>query len=715
MTGFKQTANAFDQTDKEARDFIDTLTKAQRVGDSVADAHRRLAGDIDKTTKETKELNTENEKSVQSFKRVNLSLTDVIMGFQQLSRMAQQAGEFLAEAGQQEGIRIEFRRMAEQAGLTATEVQKSMEMVAQGTISAQRQMQAANKLFLANMDLTADQIGQLMAIARDRARGMGISVEKAFADIIQGVTKSQPLILDNLGIIVKMGEASNIMADALGKSVDDLTAQERSMALVNQVLRDNGDAMDRVLTRQDTMVDNLSRTTTSWENMTIAMGAFSVQSATVQQSIKDTNDLIIAASQLLQLTAAGADGQTEFKRAFEETGSELLAQLSSIEAYNDAMRAMGEATGETFTGLDNVAFLLNRLTLDLATSAISAEEFASQWRVLSREIDGDIANEIHSLTAQFERGGIAAEDYIKLIRFMAADLGALTLATDDMGESMKDQATKITAATRAVREFTFSIKDAQLEQREALAGFADDQRDSGRRIAGFDDALQQQLTKTALQGTQRRSDIGVRFGDKQEDIALKRGDRLTDFDREIAGARISVHREFWQEIQRINDQGDEEENDAIRARDARALTEARNQEKKQVNSATQAHENEEFALEESLREKENKIETATQRALRDAGIARSRSLRDQQTGELRSIQSQRTASEIRINNERQAQSIAESDLIAHWDRRVSIAEAGARREGQFTQLSQVFFGKAGATKQVATRQISDGRGRKRTR
>lgn len=676
----------------------------------------RLATSLDKATKEAKELNTENEKSVQSFKRVNLSLTDVIMGFQQLSRMAQQAGEFLSEAGKQEGIRIEFRRMAEQAGLSANEVLQAMESVAQGTISTQRQMQAANKLFLANMDLTADQIGQLMAIARDRARGMGISVEKAFGDIIQGVTKSQPLILDNLGIIVKMGEASEIMAAALGKSVDDLTAQERSMALVNQVLRDNGDAMDRVIGRQDTMADNLARVTTNLENITVAMGAFAAGSVLVEDTLSGTNDLLDTASKFLILTASNFDALAAEQAVFNATRNEALAAMASDRTFEDAMRRQLEAVGLLEPVTETLVSRLDDLAFALATNAIKSDEFASQWRTLSSQFeDGPIKREINFLVQEFEDGLLTATQFLKGIESLSSGLDDLAPDIDDVAESMKGLAAKIEGATQATREFTVSIKDAQLEQREALASLVDDQRDSSRRIAGFDDDLQRQLTKTALQGTQRRADIGVRFGDKQADIALKRGDNITDLDREIAGARISVHREFWQEIQRINAQGDENETDAIRARDARALTEARNQEQKEVNSATQAHENEERALEESNRNKRREIETATQRALRDAGIARQRQLRDQHTGELRSIQSQRTASEIRINNERQAQAIAESDLIGHWNRRVAIAEEGARREGQFTQLAAVLSSKAGATKQVATRQISDGRGRKRTR
>ena len=69
--------------------------------------------------------------------------------------------------------------------------------------------------------------------------------------LITGIKRGSSALIDNTGIVLKLGEANEAMAQKLGKSVEALTAQEKSLAilyataeavptLVNQV----GDAMD---------------------------------------------------------------------------------------------------------------------------------------------------------------------------------------------------------------------------------------------------------------------------------------------------------------------------------------------------------------------------------------------------------------------------------------------------------------------------------------
>jgi len=53
-----------------------------------------------------------------------------------------------------------------------------------------------------------------------------------FESIATGVKRAQPLILDNLGLTIKVGAANEAMAKELGKSVEALTAEEKAMAIL---------------------------------------------------------------------------------------------------------------------------------------------------------------------------------------------------------------------------------------------------------------------------------------------------------------------------------------------------------------------------------------------------------------------------------------------------------------------------------------------------
>ena len=57
-----------------------------------------------------------------------------------------------------------------------------------------------------------------------------------YESIATGVKRGSPLILDNLGIVVKVGEANEKYAESLGKTVTQLTAEEKTMALLNATL-----------------------------------------------------------------------------------------------------------------------------------------------------------------------------------------------------------------------------------------------------------------------------------------------------------------------------------------------------------------------------------------------------------------------------------------------------------------------------------------------
>jgi hypothetical protein len=57
-----------------------------------------------------------------------------------------------------------------------------------------------------------------------------------YESITAGIKRNSPLILDNLGIVVKVGEAQQNYATKLGKTVEQLTTAELQQALLNGVL-----------------------------------------------------------------------------------------------------------------------------------------------------------------------------------------------------------------------------------------------------------------------------------------------------------------------------------------------------------------------------------------------------------------------------------------------------------------------------------------------
>lgn len=84
--------------------------------------------------------------------------------------------------------------------------------------------------------LTADQMERLGKVAKNAGTILGRDVTDSFNRLTRGAIKAEPELLDELGIIVRIKDASEEYAKTIGKSASDLTTYEKSQAVVNAVL-----------------------------------------------------------------------------------------------------------------------------------------------------------------------------------------------------------------------------------------------------------------------------------------------------------------------------------------------------------------------------------------------------------------------------------------------------------------------------------------------
>lgn len=137
---------------------------------------------------------------------------------------------------------------------------EDMRKAARGTVSDAQIMQGVLTLTAGASNELAQQLAQnspqLIEIAKAANKVNPLLGDTAFLyeSIALGVKRGSPLILDNLGIMVKVGEANRKYAESLGKTVAELTVQEKQMALLNETLR----AGDQLIEQAGGNVDNLA-------------------------------------------------------------------------------------------------------------------------------------------------------------------------------------------------------------------------------------------------------------------------------------------------------------------------------------------------------------------------------------------------------------------------------------------------------------------------
>ena len=95
--------------------------------------------------------------------------------------------------------------------------------------------------------LSADQLVRLGTAAKDASAVLGRDVTDAFNRLVRGVTKAEPELLDELGIILRLDTASENYARSLGIAAKDLTQFQKSQAVANEVLDQTEDKYSAIL------------------------------------------------------------------------------------------------------------------------------------------------------------------------------------------------------------------------------------------------------------------------------------------------------------------------------------------------------------------------------------------------------------------------------------------------------------------------------------
>jgi hypothetical protein len=199
-----------------------------------------LKTELKKSQAEITKLQSSMEKSTNSAGNMSKSFSSLATGIKAFITGAIVKGIVdIAKAGAEfDSLSQSFNRLTATAGMSSNEVLNKMRELSVGTIADSDLILSANRAMTLGVAKNTDEFSQLMQIARLKARDMGLSTTQAFNDIVTGIGRASPMILDNLGIIIKQEAAQQKYAASLGKTAKELTLNEQKEALKFAVLRD---------------------------------------------------------------------------------------------------------------------------------------------------------------------------------------------------------------------------------------------------------------------------------------------------------------------------------------------------------------------------------------------------------------------------------------------------------------------------------------------
>ena len=224
------------------------------------------------------------------------------------------AMKLVDHAAQIEGISGAYENLMKSVG-GAEDVLQGLRRATKDTVSDFELMKVANQTVLLGVAKSADEFEELATIARRLGRAVGRNTLDAFNDLATGIGRQSKLILDNLGLIVKVGEANAAYARALGKTVGELTDVEKKQAFLNATMDAARSKVAELGADTDTLSDSWGQVKAMFANIANEL------LISVTPAIKDLFEEIMSNKPaLLGFAADMVEGMGEHLAGRRETG-----------------------------------------------------------------------------------------------------------------------------------------------------------------------------------------------------------------------------------------------------------------------------------------------------------------------------------------------------------------------------------------------------------
>lgn len=170
-----------------------------------------------------------------------------------------------------------FRNLMRSVGASPSLLDQ-MSRAAGGTITELQLMQSANTALAGTSGALSSELAgaipKLIEAGRAAAMLNPSMGDAAFMtqSLITGIKRGSPMLIDNTGITLKLGEATEAYAASIGKSVAELTTQERSIAILRATMAGADTLIQQAGDSLDSMTSDIQRSKVAVEELKTAFG-----------------------------------------------------------------------------------------------------------------------------------------------------------------------------------------------------------------------------------------------------------------------------------------------------------------------------------------------------------------------------------------------------------------------------------------------------------
>jgi hypothetical protein len=456
--------------------------------------------------------------------------------------------------------------MEKQFGVSASKILKKLKEVSDGTISNADIIASANRAMALNVTKDVDKMAKLLEVARVRGQAMGVDTTQAFNDIVTGIGRASPLILDNLGIITK---GWNEEAKAAGQAFDQ-------QFILNKVLEDGAKILERTGGVTLTNAERLQKMNAEFKDIRLVVGKLvSTEFLKLSESLDDIGGgadkvkIVVKTFKTLAFVVSAALVPLRLVAAF------FLTTLAPFTAFFEAFNKELLKLGDSF-----IKFSKGDIKGGLAAIRSAG---ASAFK--------DLGDKIETFKKSFGKSFSNAKDVAISSIF---DMNKALVDIFKKGEALIDDSTSKNSATLgdALKNDVAAVEEAESKKLEIMRASFDAARQMASDFFAFGQELRQRELDETLASLEAERDMAISGGAAAELKAINQADHQRRIDNlkeeakaaeEIGDEQLQKEKERELERIKIEDEAKAEElkiNEEFNKKIAEAKTEAAKKEKK---------------------------------------------------------------------------------------------------------------------------------------
>ena len=329
--------------------------------------------------------------------------------------------QFLKDAGNLETLQAGQVAYAGATGVAMRTLTQDIIRATDAQISFQDAASAASIGTAAG--LSADTLTRLGEAAKSTSIILGRDVTDSFNRLVRGVTKAEPELLDELGIILRLDTAMGNYKEALGLGDVELNSFQRSQAVANEVLEQAESKFGRILAITSVAPNKFNKLGKAFDDILIQIKGVAAAVAGPFADVLIKSPELAGAAILLLVSGplkAAIPGLQDMGQKTKD-----LAEISK-KSFEDAEKSLERykksAKNFELLGTEGASGLKKAGTTDASAILRAAGVSGKGKQSPLRKLKGDVTKITNEVAMEMKRGALAGERaYGKMSRAARSD------------------------------------------------------------------------------------------------------------------------------------------------------------------------------------------------------------------------------------------------------------------------------------------------------